>query len=152
MNKASKLICSSTAAILLALNLAGCGASAEDQAAAQVATICAEANLAMSAVSSTQIIPDPNGDWSEIQTFYSDLADQLQNLSGQASELQETQLARDFSSVGKGAGKLEAVASLITTVGYGTTTVQLEWLDAVNEFTENEALRAPNDRTFIGCN
>lgn len=134
------------AASLIALGLTGCGPTTESQ----VAALCVEANAAMESITSDQIVPDPKGDWTEIQSVYSELKGTLQDLSAQASELDDTQLARDFSSVSKAAGSLDAVASLITMVGVNTTTYQ-EWLDTVPALSHNEALRSPSDRTFIGC-
>lgn len=104
----------------------------------------------MSAVGIDEIVPPGTGDWAKIQTLYGGISSTLQSLSNQATSLQEDQLARDFASVGKDAKHLEAVASLIQTIGYNTLVAD-EWLTSVNKFTGNAALRSNSDRTFIGC-
>ena len=137
--------------VVLMLVLSGCGSNSE----AKLNTICDEANSALSILTTDEIVPGVSANWSEIQSIYSDISSKLQELSSQASEIGESQLARDFSSVGKNAGEIEAVASFIVTMGGGPAamdnTIRSSWLDAVNKLTDNEALRAPNDRTFIGC-
>jgi hypothetical protein len=151
-NYLARLASSAGIALIVAGALTACGPSAEEIQAQEVARICAEANGLTKQLPFEALFPEPNGDWTEVQNIWSSLKTDLQELSAQASDIDETQLARDFASVSKGAGQLSSVASLITTVGYGSTVVTMEWLDAVNNFTGNEAFQAQNDRTFIGCN
>jgi hypothetical protein len=136
--------------------LSGCGASAEEVRATKVQAICDEANSAMSVLTLDEIVPNNSADWDGIGTTYSGIKSTLQTLSSQVAELDESQLARDFASLSKNAGKVAAVASFIQLVGGGPVYAQdnvlrSEWLDAVNLLTDNEALRSPSDRTFIGC-
>lgn len=135
--------------------LSGCGSSAEEVRAAQVLAICKEANLALSVLTTDEIVPSYSADWSQIQDIYSGIKSKLQDLSSQASDLDETQLARDFSSISKNAGEIEAVASFTVLMGgsraASDNVIRSSWLDAVNKLTKNEALRSPSDRTFIGC-
>ena len=129
--------------------LSGCGSNA-------VKAMCDEANSAMSVLTIDEIVPDNSADWDAIRNTYSGIKSKLQTLSAQAEELDESQLARDFASLSKNAGKIAAVASFVELVGGGPVYAQdnvlrSEWLDAVNLLTNNEALRSPGDRTFIGC-
>jgi hypothetical protein len=129
--------------------LSGCGSNATQ-------AICDEANSAMSVLTLDEIVPDNSADWVKIGSTYSGIKSKLQTLSSQAAELDESQLARDFASISKNAGKIAAVASFIQLVGGGPmyardNVLRSEWLDAVNLLTDNEALRSPSDRTFIGC-
>lgn len=136
--------------------LSGCGSSAEEVRANQVLAICSEANLALSVLTLDEIVPSNSADWSQIQDVYSEIKSKLQDLSSQASDLDETELARDFSSISKNAGTMEALASFVKLVGGSATyardnVLQSQWLEDVNKLTGNEALRSPGDRTFIGC-
>ena len=146
LNKALSLI---GVSLLMMAVLSGCGSNATK-------AICDEANSAMSVLTLNEIVPDNSADWDKIGSTYSGINSKLQTLSSQAAELDESQLARDFASVSKNAGKIAAVASFIKLVGGGPAYAQdnvlrSEWLDAVNLLTDNEALRSPSDRTFIGC-
>lgn len=136
--------------------LSGCGSSAEEVRATQVLAICNEANLALSVLTINEIVPGNSADWSQIQNTYSGIASKLQDLSSQVSDLDESQLARDFSSISKNAVSMAGLASFVELVGgsatYGGDNVlQSEWLEEVNNLTRNEALRSPSNRTFIGC-
>ena len=135
--------------------LSGCGASAEEIRATKVLAICDEANSALSVLTLDEIVPSVSADWSKIQITYSEIKSTLEDLSRQASELDESQLARDFSSVSKNASEIAAVASFTNLLGGGINAfdnaVRSSWLDAVNKLTDNEALRSSSDRTFIGC-
>jgi hypothetical protein len=135
--------------------LSGCGSSAEEARATQVLAICNEANSALSVLTTDEIVPSYSADWSQIQNTYSGIKSKLQDLSSQASDLDESQLARDFSSISKNAGEIEAVASFTVLMGgsiaASDNVIRSSWLDAVNKLTNNEALRSPSDRTFIGC-
>ena len=139
--------------IVVAL-VTGCGASAEKVRATKVLAICEEANSALSALTLDDIVPGYSADWSQIRDTYSGIKTKLQTLSSQLTELEETQLARDFSSVSKAAGSIEATASFVVLVGgsaayAGDNVLRSEWLSAVNKLTDDVALRS--DRTFIGC-
>ena len=139
---------------LMMFVLSGCGASAEEVRATKVIAICDEANSALKALTLDEIVPGSSADWSQIQSTYSGLRSKLQTLSSQLAELDESQLARDFSSVSKAVGSIEATASFIQLVGGGPTyagdyVLRDEWLSAVNKFTDDEGLRS--DRTFVGC-
>jgi uncharacterized lipoprotein YmbA len=134
--------------------LAGCGASAEEVKATKVLAVCDEANSAMRSLTLDDIVPGYSADWSQIQTTYSGIKSKLQTLSAQLTELDETQLARDFSTISKAAGSIEATASFVTVVGgnaayAGDNVLRSEWLSAVNKLTDDPALRS--DRTFVGC-
>jgi hypothetical protein len=135
--------------------LSGCGPNAEEDKAIKIQALCNEANSALKVLTLDEIVPGISADWGQIQTIYSGIKSKLQSLSSQASELDESQLARDFSSVSKNAGEIEAVASFTELIGGGAkaldNSVRSSWLDAVNKLTNNEALRSPSDRTFIGC-
>ena len=134
--------------LVMILVLSGCGSGSK------VLAICNEANSALSVLTSDEIVPSYSADWRQIQKTYAGIKSKLQDLSSQASDLDETQLARDFSSVSKNAGEIEAVASFIITIAGGDASdnvIQSSWLEAVNKLTGNEALRSPSDRTFIGC-
>jgi hypothetical protein len=111
--------------------------------------MCTEADAATSAVSLSLMFPDATDDFGSIQTFYADLNTELQRLSEVAAGLDEDQLARDFSSVGKNANSVAAVASLASTIGYGNAV--LEWMDSIGQFSDNEAFKSQSDPTFIGC-
>ena len=134
--------------------LTGCGASAEEVRATKVLAICDEANSAMRSLTLDDIVPGNSADWGQIQSTYSGIKSKLQTLSAQLTELDETQLARDFSTIGKAAGSIEATASFVTVVGgnaayAGDNVLRSEWLSAVNKLTDDPALRS--DRTFVGC-
>ena len=134
--------------------LAGCGSSAEEVRETKVLAICGEANSVMKTLTLDEIVPGDSADWSQIQITYSGIKSKLQTLNSQLTELDESQLARDFSSVSKAAGEIEATASFIGLVGgsfaYARDNVlRSEWLSAVNKLTDDAALRG--DRTFIGC-
>jgi hypothetical protein len=141
--------------LVMMVGLSGCGSSAEEVRATKVLSICAEANSALSILTTDEIVPGISADWNQIQNTYSGIKSKLQSLSSQASDLDESQLARDFSSISKNAGEIEAVASFTVLMGGGIAamenTIRSSWLDAVNKLTNNEALRSPSDRTFIGC-
>lgn len=134
--------------------LTGCGASAEEVRATKVLAICDEANSAMRSLTLDDIVPGNSADWGQIQSTYSGIKSKLQTLSAQLTELDETQLARDFSTISKAAGSIEATASFVTVVGgnaayAGDNVLRSEWLSAVNKLTDDPALRS--DRTFVGC-
>jgi len=134
---------------VMILVLSGCGSDSK------VLAICTEANAALSVLTTDEIVPSYSADWSQIQKTYAGIKSKLQDLSSQASDLDETQLARDFSSVSKNAGEMEALASFIVVMGGSSAAsgnvFKTEWLEAVNKLTGNEALRSPSDRTFLGC-
>ena len=140
---------------VMMVGLSGCGSSAEEVRVTKVISICAEANSALSILTTDEIVPGISADWGQIQNTYSEIKSKLQSLSSQASDLDESQLARDFASISKNAGEIEAVASFTVLMGGGIAamenTIRSSWLDAVNKLTNNEALRSPSDRTFIGC-
>lgn len=134
--------------------LAGCGASAEEVKATKVLAVCDEANSAMRSLTLDDIVPGYSADFGQIRDKYSNVKSKLQTLSAQLTELDESQLARDFSSVSKAAGSVEATASFVVLVGgnaayAGDNVLRSEWLSAVNKLTDDPALRS--DRTFIGC-
>lgn len=154
MRKSQKVLSNVSVLSALVFILAGCGASAEEVRATKVLAICDEANLALKGLTLDEIVPGNNADWNQIQTTYSGIKSKLQTLSTELTELDESQLARDFSSVSKAAGLIEATASFINLVGGGPAyardnVLRSEWLSAVNDFTGDEALRS--DRTFVGC-
>ena len=152
MKSLRKILSVISVSSVMILVLSGCGSNSQ----AKLLALCNEANSALSVLTTDDFVPNISADWSQIETTYSGVKSKLEDLSSQASVLDESQLARDFSSISKNAGTLEALASFVQLVGGSTTyagdyVLQSEWLSAVNLLTRNEALRSPSDRTFIGC-
>ena len=137
--------------------LSGCGPNAEEIRATneeiratKVLAICNEANTAMGALNSSSFTPAPSADWEKIRSTYSEISSKLQTLSSQVSELDESQLARDFSSVSNALNEISAVAAAATQ--FGASEVYNDyWFPAVAKLLDNSALRGSNNRTFVEC-
>jgi hypothetical protein len=130
--------------------LSGCGPNAEEIRATKVLAICDEANTAMSALSSSSFTPVPSADWEKIGNTYAEISSKLQTLSSQASELEESQLSRDFSSVSNNLGEIQAVAALAKRIG-ASEVYNDYWFPAVAKLLDNSALRGSSNRTFVEC-
>jgi hypothetical protein len=148
LNKERTKIWQTALALAVTTLITGCGTGADQQ----VQAICSEANSAMAENDVIDVITgSPDSDWNGIATDYYDLKVELLDLSDRASDVSDTQLARDLASVSRSANSIFSAASLIATVGLNSLTFQ-ELQDRISDFTNNEALRSPGDRTFIACN